>query len=168
MNFDLKSAEFWDPQATRKEVLRVFDVCHGCRVCQTICPSFVNLFQFVDDAFGNVDALSEEQIGNVFDLCYQCKLCYPICPYIPPHEWDIDFPRTVTRANLVRKKQSGPTLADKVFGDADMVGTLASMAPGLANWANTNPTMRGLLEKYLGVHKDRLLPTFHEIGRAHV
>ncbi len=161
MNFDLNSTEFWDPQATRKELMRVFDVCHGCRICQTICPSFVDLFQFTDDAFGNVDGLTENQIEQVINECYQCKLCYPICPYVPPHEWDIDFPRMIMRANLVRKKQSGTSFGDKILGDVDLVGTLASYSMGMANWANRNPAMRGLLEKYLGIHKDRLLPEFH-------
>jgi len=161
MNFDVKSAEFWDPQATRKEVLRVFDVCHGCRVCDTFCPSFVHLFQFVDENFGNAESLNDQQVEQVVNECYQCKLCYVVCPYQPPHEWDIDFPRTILRAHLVDKKQKKPTLADRMFGDTDLVGKLASLAAGLANWANTNPKMRALMEKYLGVHKDRLLPTFH-------
>jgi len=161
MNFDVKSTEFWDPQVTRKEVLRVFDVCHGCRVCDTFCPSFVHLFQFVDDNGGDVYSLNEPQIDQVVNECYQCKLCYVVCPYVPPHEWDIDFPRTIMRAHLVEKKQKKPTLADRLFGDTDMVGRLASLAAGLANWANTNPKMRALMEKHLGVHKDRLLPKFH-------
>jgi glycerol-3-phosphate dehydrogenase subunit C len=161
MNFDLQSTEFWDPQATKKEVLRVFDHCHGCRVCQTLCPSFVDLFQMIDDNFGNVGSLDDGQINRVIDLCYQCKLCYPICPYVPPHEWDIDFPRTMTRANLVRKKQSGVSFADRILGDVDRVGMLASYSMGMANWASRNPKLREMMEKYLGIHKDRLLPEFH-------
>ena len=161
MSFDLKSTEFWDPQATRKEVLRVFEVCHGCTLCHTLCPSFVSLFQLVDENFGEVDTLKDEQVKHVVDQCYQCKLCYPICPYVPPHEWEIDFPRTMMRANLVAAKQKGASLADRLFGDTDLVGRLASWAAPLVNWANRNPTLRGLMEKVLGVHRDRLLPTFH-------
>ncbi|MCZ6878226.1 MAG: anaerobic glycerol-3-phosphate dehydrogenase subunit C [Acidobacteria bacterium] len=161
LNFDLQTTEFWDPQASQKELLRVFDVCHGCRVCESYCPSFVNLFQWVDENFGDVEALSEEQVNDVVSLCYQCKLCYSVCPYVPPHEWDIDFPRTMMRASLVAAKQRGASLADRLFGDTDLVGSLASLVAPLVNWANRNPFLRGLLEKLLGVHKDRLLPTFH-------
>ena len=161
MNFDIHSSEFWDPQATRQEVLRVFEVCHGCRVCDTYCPSFVHLFQFVDENFGNVESLSGPQINQVIHECYQCKLCYVICPYVPPHEWDIDFPRTMMRAHLVEAKQKGVRLADRLLGDTDLVGKLASLAAPLANWANQNPKVRGLMEKYLGIHRERLLPTFH-------
>ena len=161
LNFDLQTTEFWDPQASQKEVLRVFDVCHGCRVCESYCPSFVNLFQWVDENFGEVDALNEDQVNEVVNLCYQCKLCYSVCPYVPPHEWDIDFPRTMMRASLVAAKQRGASLADRLLGDTDLVGSLASLAAPLVNWATRNPFLRALLEKLLGVHKDRLLPTFH-------
>ena len=164
MNFDLRSAEFWDPEAIRKEVTRVFDVCHGCRVCYTLCPSFVKLFEVTDDVagvFGQVEELSWKQINEVADLCYQCKICEAICPYTPPHALDIDFPRTLIRHNLVRKKQEGTMFADGVFGNTDLVGTLASFAAPLVNWANRNPFLRRQLEKYLGVHRDRMLPAFH-------
>jgi glycerol-3-phosphate dehydrogenase subunit C len=161
IKFDANSTEFWDPQATRKEVVRVFDICYGCTLCHTLCPSFVNLFQLMDENFGEADRLKDEQVKGIVDLCYQCKLCYPICPYVPPHEWDVDFPRTIMRANMVDAKQNGTSFADKVFGDTDRVGSLASWAAPLVNWANHNPFLRGLMESYLGIHKNRLLPTFH-------
>ena len=161
MNFDITSKEFWEPQATRKELQRVFEICYGCTLCHTLCPSFVSLFQMMDENFGEVDRLSDGQLKRVVDQCYQCKLCYPICPYVPPHEWEIDFPRTMMRADLVDAKRKGTSLADRLFGDTDLVGGLASWAAPLVNWANRNPFLRGLMEKYLGVHRERLLPTFH-------
>src|ERR1019366_9555705 len=164
MNFDLQSTEFWDPEATKKEMIRVFDVCHGCRVCYTLCPSFVKLFDVTDEAagvFGAVEELSDKSINDTVDLCWQCKICDPICPYIPPHALDIDFPRMLIRWQLVRKKKEGTKFADRVFGETDLVGTLASYSAPLANWANRNKFMRGMMEKYLGVHRDRLLPDFY-------
>jgi Fe-S oxidoreductase len=164
MNFDIQSREFWEPQDLHKEMVRVFDVCHGCRVCYTLCPSFVKLFEVTDDVagvFGQVEDLTSTQINQVVDLCYQCKICDPICPYIPPHPLDIDFPRTLVRYQLVRKKAEGIKLADRIFGNTELVGTLASFAAPLVNWANRNPLLRGVLEEYLGVHRDRQLPQFH-------
>ena len=161
MNFDITSKEFWDPQKTRQELQRVFEICYGCTLCHTLCPSFVSLFQMMDENFGEVDRLSDGQFKSVVDQCYQCKLCYPICPYVPPHEWEIDFPRMMMRADLVDAKQKGTSVADRLFGDTDLVGGLASLAAPLVNWANRNPFLRGLMEKYLGVHRERLLPTFH-------
>jgi glycerol-3-phosphate dehydrogenase subunit C len=160
-NFDLNSSEFWDPQATRKEIVRVFDICYGCTLCHTLCPSFVSLFRLVDENFGDAGALKDEHVKEVVDRCYQCKLCYTICPYVPPHEWEIDFPRTIMRAHLVDARQRGTSFADRIFGDTDLVGRLASYVAPLVNWANKNSFLRGFLEKFLGVHRDRLLPTFH-------
>ncbi len=161
MNFDIQSTEFWNPQATRKEVLRVFEICYGCTLCHTLCPSFVSLFQLMDENFGEVERLNDEQLKHVVDRCYQCKLCYPICPYVPPHEWEIDFPRTMMRADLVNAKQKGASPADRLLGDTDLVGSLASLFAPFINWANRNPSLRRLMEKHLGIHRDRLLPTFH-------
>lgn len=161
MNFDIKSKEFWDPQATRKEISRVFDTCYGCTLCHTLCPSFVTLFQLMDEHFGDPDALKDNQVKHIVDQCYQCKLCYPICPYVPPHEWEIDFPRMMMRSNLVEARQTGVGFADRLFGDTDLVGKLSGLAAPLVNWANRNPFLRCLMEKFLGVHRDRLLPTFH-------
>jgi glycerol-3-phosphate dehydrogenase subunit C len=164
MNFDIKSKEFWDPADLHREMVRVFDVCHGCRVCYTLCPSFVKLFEVTDDVagiFGNVEELTSNQINEVVDLCYQCKICDPICPYVPPHPLDLDFPRTLVRYQLVRKKTEGTTFAEWIFGHTDLVGTLASYAAPIVNWANRNPLLRGVLEEQLGVHRDRMLPAFH-------
>jgi glycerol-3-phosphate dehydrogenase subunit C len=164
MNFDIKSKEFWDPQDLHKEMVRVFDVCHTCRVCYTLCPSFVKLFEVTDDVggiFGNVEDLTSKQIHDVVDLCYQCKICDPICPYVPPHELDLDFPRTLVRYQLVRKKAEGTTFAEWIFAHTDLVGTLSSYAAPIVNWANRNPLLRQVLEEQLGVHRDRQLPEFH-------
>ncbi len=46
---------------------------------------------------------------EVVDECYQCKLCFVKCPYVPPHEWKLDFPRLMMRANAVRR-QEGTTV----------------------------------------------------------
>ena len=115
----------------------------------------------MDENFGDATLLKDEQMKSVVDQCYQCKLCDPICPYVPPHEWDIDFPRTMMRATLVEAKEKGVSWADRLMGDTDRAGRLASWAAPLVNWANRTPFVRGLMEKYLGVHRDRLLPTYH-------
>src|SRR5258706_13591824 len=104
----------------------------------------------MDTNFGEADRIDDQQVKHIVDLGYQCKLCYPICPYVPPHEWEIDFPRVLMRANLVTAKQEGVSFADKVFGDTDSVGRLASLAAPLANCANRNPVVRGLMEKHFG------------------
>ncbi len=39
---------YWDLAALRAETQRVFEVCHGCRRCWNLCPSFGNLFKRID------------------------------------------------------------------------------------------------------------------------
>src|SRR5579885_1512519 len=164
MNFDLQSSDFWDPESLHKEMVRVFEVCHACRVCYTLCPSFVKLFEVTDGnagIFGQVEELRDDEINPVVDLCFQCKICDPICPYTPPHPLDLDFPRTLIRYNLVRNKNKKPTLQQKMFADTDGIGKLSSYFAPLVNWVNRNKFFRAQMEKYLGIHKDRMLPTFH-------
>ena len=95
-----KEPRFWDEQDLTKELHRVYDICHQCRLCFNLCPSFGELFHFIDDNDGEVKALSRVELNRVTDLCYQCKLCYVKCPYTPPHQWDVDFPRLLLRDNL--------------------------------------------------------------------
>jgi Fe-S oxidoreductase len=163
--FDIRDPRFFDEEDAEKELRRVFQICHGCRLCFSFCPSFPELFDRVDEHVergeGEAEVLTRGEIGRVVDLCYQCKLCYVKCPYTPPHEWDVDFPRVVLRAKAARARTHGVTLQDRVLGDPDRLGKMAAVAPSLVNWANENALVRGLMEKTLGVHRERNLPRFH-------
>jgi Fe-S oxidoreductase len=103
--YDPTDPKYFDPAALREEVDRVFDLCHGCRLCFNLCPSFPTMFKFVDANDGDVSALTDAEHDQVVDECYQCKLCYVKCPYVPPHEWELDFPRLMSRVHAVRQKQ---------------------------------------------------------------
>ena len=105
-----------------------------------------------------VDALTKDDLRRVVDLCYNCKLCYPICPYKPPHEFEVDFPRLMVRSKIVTAKQEGVTAQDKFLGAVDAVGSLMTKVSGLANAANHSRFQRMLMEKTVGIHRDRLLP----------
>ena len=39
---------FYDEAAAFAEMERVFDICHGCRRCVSLCQSFPTLFDLVD------------------------------------------------------------------------------------------------------------------------
>src|ERR1700682_1667077 len=102
--YDPTDPKYFDPAALRDEVDRVFDLCHGCRLCFNLCPSFPTMFKFIDANDGHVAALTDAERDQVVDECYQCKLCYVKCPYVPPHEWELDFPRLMSRAAAVRRE----------------------------------------------------------------
>ena len=43
-----RDPEFYDEQALFKELERVFDICHGCRRCFSLCNSFPTLFDAIE------------------------------------------------------------------------------------------------------------------------
>ena len=47
---DWKSEDFWDKSSLDTELERVFDICHGCRRCVSLCDSFPTLFDLVDES----------------------------------------------------------------------------------------------------------------------
>ena len=140
--YDPTDPKYFDPAALREELDRVFDLCHGCRLCFNLCPSFPTLFDFIDAKDGDVAALTDAEHGQVVDECYQCKLCYVKCPYVPPHEWELDFPRLMSRVHAVRQKQLVPVkerLTDQFLGRTDALGRVSVAAAPLVNWATGTP-----------------------------
>jgi Fe-S oxidoreductase len=107
-----------------------------------------------------VDRLGTADLNRVVDLCYNCKLCFPICPYVPPHEFAVDFPRLMLRAKAVKARDDGVTLQDKFLGATDLVGSVMTKMPGLANWASHNGFNRMLMEQTVGIHRERNLPNW--------
>jgi len=161
---DPHNPKFWDQEALRRELDRVYDICHLCRRCFNLCPSFPALFDAVDGheekGEGEVAALTAAEHREIVDLCFQCKLCWNNCPYHPPHEWMVDFPRLMLRAKAVRVREEGIPLTDRLLGATDFVGRLGTTFSGLMNWANRNVLNRTLMEKTVGIHRDFLLPTY--------
>jgi glycerol-3-phosphate dehydrogenase subunit C len=163
--YDPTDPKYFDPGALREEFDRVFDLCHGCRLCFNLCPSFPTLFDFIDARDGDVPALTDGEHQQVVDECYQCKLCYVKCPYVPPHEWELDFPRLMSRVHAVRQKQLVPVkerLTDQFLGRTDALGRVSVAAAPVVNWATGRPgsLARRVLEKTAGLASQRLLPPY--------
>jgi glycerol-3-phosphate dehydrogenase subunit C len=162
MAFDLDSKSFWQEPEVEAELKRVFDICNGCRRCYSLCPSFTDLFARLDAEAvdGEAEKLGAKDFRSVTDLCYQCKLCFNHCPYTPPHRWDIDFPRLMLRSKAVQVKRDGVSLQDRILGQVDWMGRIGTLFAPLANWAIRNRFNRRLMEKFFGIHRDRLLPSY--------
>ena len=104
--------------------------------------------------------LSASDVDEIVDLCFQCKLCYPNCPYTPPHHYAVDFPRLLLRWKAQRVRQNGVPWRTRLIRDTERVGKLASIAPRVTNWSLRNPTVRGLMESTIGIHRDKLMPSY--------
>jgi Fe-S oxidoreductase len=162
---DWQSDQFYDEPALFEELERVFDICHGCRRCFNLCNSFPTLFDAVDESESmELDTVPKEAYWDVVDHCYLCDMCYMTkCPYVPPHEWNVDFPHLMLRAKAARFKKQGASLRDKVLSATDTVGKLAGIpvVAQVVNATNRSKIGRKLLESTLGVHRNAPVPDYH-------
>ncbi|MCY4211921.1 MAG: heterodisulfide reductase-related iron-sulfur binding cluster [Gammaproteobacteria bacterium] len=162
---DWKQPDYYDQDSLFAELARVYDICHGCRRCVSLCHAFPTLFDLVDESDTmEVDGVAKEDYGKVVDHCYLCDLCYMTkCPYVPPHEWNVDFPHLMLRAKAVNFSAGKAKWRDRVLTSTKTVGNLAGI-PVVAqavNAANKTRPLRQLLEKTAGIHADAPLPQFH-------
>ena len=160
--YDPKTPAYYDQPDLKKELDRVYDVCHTCRLCFNLCGSFPALFDAVDRQPQEVKGMTEAEHEKVVDECYQCKICYVKCPYTPPHQWQIDFPRLMLRADANRKRRTGFSLRDRLLGAPEVAGEIGLATWPISNWMNEVKAHRWLFEKLVGVHRDKKLPPFAE------
>jgi glycerol-3-phosphate dehydrogenase subunit C len=157
-----KDAEFYDEAAALKEMERVFDICHGCRRCVSLCQSFPTLFDLVDaTADGEVHGIKKEAYWSVVDQCYLCDLCYMTkCPYTPPHPWNLDFPHLMLRAKAIKHHKGEVGAAEKFLASTDTHGSFAGIpiVVDVVNAMNKTKPMRQLMDKVLGVHAQAWMP----------
>ena len=168
ITYDPSAPAYWDEGDLRAEMTRVYDLCHGCRMCFKLCPAFPSLFEMIDE-HDDQDAarLTSAQQDRVVDECFNCKLCYVICPYIPGQsEWELDFPRLMMRAEQVRHRNQRPTLKARLAGQAlgrtDLAGRVNTALAPLANRAVGTPgsRTRNLMAKSVGIASERMLPPY--------
>ncbi len=162
---DWKNPDFYNEASLHKEMERVFDICHGCRRCVSLCQSFPTLFDLVDEsATLEVDGVARADYGKVVDHCYLCDLCYMTkCPYVPPHEWNLDFPHLMLRAKAVKYQQGDVKMRDRILTSTDAVGSLAGIpvVAQVVNAVNKIGMARKGLEAVAGIHAEAWLPAFH-------
>jgi Fe-S oxidoreductase len=160
-----QSEAFWDHANLEQELERVFDICHGCRRCVSLCHAFPTLFDLVDASTTmEVDGVAKADYGKVVEQCYLCDLCYQTkCPYVPPHPWNVDFPHLMLRAKAVGFREHGASIGATVLASTTTVGKLASIPVVVeaVNWGNRQPTLRKAMEATLGVHRDAEVPRYH-------
>ena len=162
---DWKNPAFYDEAALEKELTRVFDICHGCRRCFSLCHSFPTLFDAIDaSSTGELDGVDKKVYWEVVDHCYLCDMCFMTkCPYVPPHPWNVDFPHLMLRAKAVRTKKEGIGLRNKLLASTDTVGAIAGIpvVVEVVNAVNASALGRKLLDATLGVHPEAPIPKYY-------
>jgi glycerol-3-phosphate dehydrogenase subunit C len=155
--------DFTDRTKTEAEMRRVFDICHTCRRCFNLCDAFPRLFDLIDGSeTGELDSVPVADYARVADACTLCDMCFMTkCPYVPPHEFDVDFPHLMLRYRAVQHEERGTSPVRRELAETDRNGRLAGAVAPLANWANTHGVTRGLLEKVAGIDRRAALPAFH-------
>ncbi len=161
---DWRNPDFYDQGSLDRELERVYEICHGCRRCVSLCGAFPTLFDLIDEGkSGEVDGVAKADYGKVVDQCYLCDVCYMTkCPYVPPHPWNVDFPHLMLRAKAVKFRDGDVKFRDKLLTSTDRLGKLATIpvVVQMVNKANTMPSARKLMEKTLGVAAGTRLPPY--------
>lgn len=159
-----RDEDFLNEDKIFAELERVFDLCHGCRRCFNLCDSFPTLFDLIDESeTEEIDGVAKADYWKVINGCTLCDLCFMTkCPYVPPHEWDLDFPHLMLRARALQFKKGQSNKKQDKLGEMDANGPLGVKLSGLANWATkrSNTLTRSVMEVTHGVHKDAALPEF--------
>ncbi len=161
---DWKNSDYYDEEKLNAELERVFDVCHGCRRCLSLCNAFPTLLDLIDDSETmEVDGVAKEDYVKVVDECYLCDMCYVAkCPYVPPHPFNVDFPHLMLQAKAVKHHKDGMSNRDKILSNTDALGKLSGI-PIVTETVNTVSQwkpVRKVAQSLLGVHENAWLPKF--------
>jgi glycerol-3-phosphate dehydrogenase subunit C len=157
---DWRNPEFYDAEKLDAEMRRVFDICHGCRRCFNLCDSFPRLFDLVDASPDEVHGVKSEDFGSVVEACTLCDMCFMTkCPYVPPHEFNLDFPHLMLRHRAASAKKD---FTARQLAEMDRNGRMAVPLSGLVNWGaeRGNKLTRPLMEATAGIDADATLPKF--------
>ncbi|MGH7013296.1 MAG: heterodisulfide reductase-related iron-sulfur binding cluster [Stellaceae bacterium] len=164
-----QDADYYDPAKVEAEMHRIFEICHGCRRCFNLCDSFPRLFDLIDASPNEIEGVDRKDYAKVAEACTLCDLCFMTkCPYVPPHEFDLDFPHTMLRHRAAQLRQHGGDFVQRQLAETDRNGRLGGTVARLANWAikTGNRLTRPAMEKLAGVDRRAELPPFH--GRTFV
>ncbi len=161
---DWQDPDYTDFEKIDEELRRVFDICHGCRRCFNLCDVFPRLFDLIDNSSsGELDTVESKDFANVVDACTLCDLCFiNKCPYVPPHEFNIDFPHLMVRYRFAEFQKGRVPWTRKQLAKTDQNGKIATALAPLANWAShtDNTLTRPILERAVALHQQAPLPTF--------
>lgn len=167
--YDPTNPLYTDEASVREETARVFDICHECKRCVSLCTTFPTLFEMLDQIPDQgAGSMTPAQQDHVTGQCFQCKLCAVDCPFTPEiHERQVDFPRLVLRSRAMQFQNGHVSTRQRVtarlLGSTDRIGALAAAVPEVANHAvsaRPKSLARRLIRSTSGLSAARVLAPF--------
>ncbi len=157
--------DFLDKKKLDDEMRRVFEICHGCRRCFNLCDAFPKLFQMIDESKNeDVESLSSKEFPLVVDSCTLCDMCFMTkCPYVPPHEFNVDFPHLMLRYRRLQKKEKKLSFIPSQLANMDRNGKIGVLFSTIVNWFsnNKNKFFRKILQLIAGIDRRAELPRYN-------
>ena len=106
-----------------EEAGRVMTICNSCRYCEGFCAVF--------PAMELRRTFTDGELKYLANLCHNCRDCYYACQYIPPHDFDLNFPKAMAELRLETYQEfASPNFMSGLFrnnGLAVLLVTLASI-----------------------------------------
>lgn len=155
------------------EMAEVARCCNGCGACRSqagdvrMCPIFriapaeeasprakANLVRAMFCGQLSQDEWKSQAVKEVADLCVNCKMCKLECPAA------VDIPKMMIEAKAAYASNNGLSLSDWALSRLDVFSPLGGLTAPLTNWALANRGCRWLLERTLGIARERKLPRF--------
>jgi glycerol-3-phosphate dehydrogenase subunit C len=162
---DFNHPDFLDSKKLDDEMRRVFDICHGCRRCFNLCDSFPKLFDMIDESKDeDVESLKSEQFKPVVDACTLCDMCFMTkCPYVPPHDFNLDFPHLMLRYRTAQRKNNELPRMPYQLAQLDRNGKIGVFLSKVINWVTNvkNSFFRKIIEVLTQIDRRVRLPKYN-------
>ena len=151
---------------------RAIEMCNGAAVCRkkiegTMCPSFMVTLEEEHSTRGRANALraainghlpaeafTSPRMYEVLDLCLECKGCKAECPS------NVDMAKLKYEFLAHYYDRHGTPLRAKLFGRVEILNRLGCAFAPVSNWVSSSAPVRWLLDRWLGIHRNRQLPPF--------
>jgi len=152
------------------------ELCHGCGGCRgpqettgsVMCPTYRAADEEVTSTRGRANMLrqamsgdlpddptDDEFVSEVMDLCIGCKGCKRDCPS------GVDMAKLKAEVTHAHHQEHGTSLRDKLFANVDTLFALGSRVAPVANLLSSLPGGGVLMEKTIGIARERSPPEFH-------
>jgi FAD/FMN-containing dehydrogenase/Fe-S oxidoreductase len=148
------------------------ELCNGAGVCRkkndgTMCPSYMATLEDKHSTRGRANLMREilsggmpaeeftgRELYDTLDLCLECKGCKAECPS------NVDLAKLKYEFLAHYNETNGTPLRARMFAHIHLLSKAAAFWPAMANWTMTQPAVRRLLDRFVGIDQRRKLPEF--------